>query len=49
MNTYIVTAQVDIEVEAESEKDAISEAEMLVGFEVVSFKALSIFCCDDEE
>lgn len=49
MKIYTVTAQVDIEVQATDEKEAIVNAECQIGFDVVSFKALSVDCDDEEE
>ncbi len=49
MKTYTVTAQVDIEVEAPDETTAIVEAESLIGFDVVSFKSLSVDCVDEDD
>lgn len=49
MKTYTVTAQIDIEVEAPDEKEAIVNAECQIGFDVVSLKALSVDCDDEED
>ena len=49
MKNYVVTAQVEIEVEASNETEAISNAELDIGFDVQSFKYLSVECYDEEE
>jgi len=49
MKNYVVTAQVEIEVMANSETEAISNAELDVGFDVQSFRCLSVECFDDED
>ena len=46
--TYVVTALVDFEVEAENERDAISNAELWMG-DISSFHGKSVICYDDEE
>ena len=48
MKTYVVTAVVDFEVEADSEEDAIVIAEQGMA-DIVSFSCRASVCYDDEE
>ena len=48
MKTYVVTATVEIEVEANSEKEAIMIAEESLGFDIVSFSKASAMTFDEE-
>lgn len=49
MGTWVVTAQVEVEVEANNENEAISNAENELGFDVTSFRVLSAESCDEED
>lgn len=49
MKTYVVTATVEVEVEANSEKEAIMIAEESLSFDIVSFSKASVICYEEEE
>ncbi|WP_342759538.1 hypothetical protein [Kineothrix sedimenti] len=49
MGTWVVTAQVEVEVEANNENEAISNAENELGFDVTSFRVLNAESCDEED
>ena len=48
MKTYVVTALVDIEVEAENEEEAISNAELGYGY-IDNVINKGVMCYDEEE